>query len=376
MKIAIVHDWLVTYAGAERVLEQMINVYPEAEIFSLVNFLDSNEEKFIKNKHVHTSFIQKMPFAKSKYRLYLPLMMIAVEQFDLSKFDLIISSSHAVAKGVLTGPNQVHICMCYSPIRYAWDLQHQYLKESNLTNGIKSILARKLLHKVRIWDVRTSLNVDYFIAISSFISKRIKKTYRRKSTVIYPPVNTDEFFPSDIANDYYVTCSRMVPYKKIDLIVETFSKNFPNKKLIVIGDGPDFKKIQSLAGNNVSLVGKASFEDLKFYLSSAKAFIFAAEEDFGISPLEAQSCGTPVIAYGKGGALETVIGIENEKPTGVFFKKQTIDSLTTAVNDFEKNIGIIEPHNCRENALKFNEERFQVAFKSFVEKKYNKEVKT
>lgn len=376
MKIAIVHDWLVTYAGAERVLEQMINVYPEADIYSVVDFLDEKDRSFIKQKKVHTSFIQRLPFAKNKYRIYLPLMMIAIEQFDLSKYDLIISSSHAVAKGVLTGPNQVHICMCYSPIRYAWDLQHQYLKESGLIKGIKGILARYILHKVRLWDVRSSFGVDYFIAISSFISKRIYKTYKRKSTVIYPPVNTDEFQLSDIKrSDYYVTCSRMVPYKKIDLIVETFTKNLPDKKLIVIGDGPDFNKINSIAGNNVTLLGKTSFSKLKMHLSNAKAFIFAAEEDFGISPLEAQSCGTPVIAYGKGGALETVIDIGNKKPTGIFFKEQKAEALASAINIFEENIDTIEPISCRENALKFSEKRFCSEFKLYIEEKYNKVVK-
>ena len=319
MRVAIIHDWIVTYAGAERVLEQMLLAYPEADVFSLVDFVDKDSRKWLLNKKVTTSFVQRLPLAKSKYRLYLPLMMIAVEQFDLSSYDVIISSSHAVAKGVLTGPNQLHICMCYSPIRYAWDLQHQYLAESNMVRGVKSFFARWILHKVRIWDSRTSNGVDEFIAISHFISKRIKKTYGRESVVIYPSVDTLKFLSrSVVKKDFYVTCSRMVPYKKIDLIVETFSKNFQGKQLVVIGDGPDYTKIKNLAGSNVRFLGRASFEVLLEHLATAKAFIFAAEEDFGIAPLEAQSCGTPVIALGKGGALETIIGLESSSSTGVF----------------------------------------------------------
>lgn len=371
MKVAIVHDWLVTYAGAERVLEQMILAFPDAEIFSVVDFLEDSNPHWLKNKKAKTSFIQKLPFARSKYRTYLPLMPYAIEQFDLSSYDLIISSSHAVAKGVLTGPDQLHICMCYSPIRYAWDLQHQYLFESNLTKGVKSLFARWILHKVRLWDNRTSNGVDYFIAISHFISRRIGKTYRRNSEVIYPSVDTEKYIQNGIKREeFYVTCSRMVPYKKIDLIVETFTKKFPEKKLVVIGHGPDFEKIKNLAGDNVKFTGKAEFKSLHKYLSSAKAFIFAAEEDFGIAPLEAQSCGTPVIAYGKGGASETVMGLEESKPTGVFFNEQTVESLTAGVRNFEKYDKLITAENCRQNALRFSEARFQKEFKDFVLMKY------
>ena len=323
MKIAIIHDWLVTYAGAERVLEQMLNVFPNSDLFSLVDFLPEDNRDFIQNKPVKTSYIQKLPFAKKQYRSYLPLMPFAVEQFDLSEYDLIISSSHAVAKGVITGPDQLHICMCYSPIRYAWDLQHQYLKEAGLDKGVKGFIAKRILHRIRIWDISSANGVDKFIAISNFIKRRIEKVYRRSSTVIYPPVYTEDFnLSSGPRKDFYLTASRMVPYKKIDLIVETFSKNFPDKKLIVIGEGPDFKKIQNIAASNVTLLGYQKFNVLKEHLSNAKAFIFAAEEDFGIAPLEAQASGTPVIAFGKGGALETIKGLSDDEPTGVFFKSR------------------------------------------------------
>lgn len=373
MKVAIVHDWLVVNAGSERVLEQMLLCYPQAHLYSLVDFLPEKERGFIQNKNVTTSFIQKLPFVKKKYRSYLPLMPLAIEQFDLRGYDLVISSSHAVAKGVITGPDQVHICMCYSPMRYAWDLQHQYLKESNLEKGIKGFLAKRLLHKMRIWDLRTANGVDYFIAISQYIGRRIKKVYKRESTVIYPPVDVNQFDLKEEKEDFYLTASRFVPYKKIDLIVETF-RAFPHKKLAVIGDGPDFKKVKSKASQNVEILGYQPFSVLKNYMQRAKAFIFAAEEDFGIAPLEAQACGTPVIAYGKGGVKETIRGLDEELPTGVFFNDQTVDSLKEAVGLFEKNISKITPSQCRSNVLHFSPERFCAEFKEFVDSKLESKI--
>lgn len=365
MKIAIIHDWLVTYAGAERVLEQMLNVFPDAHLYSMVDFLSNDKRDFIKNKEVKTSFIQKLPFSKSKYRQYLPFMPLAVEQFDLSSYDIVISSSHAVAKGVLTGPDQLHLCMCYSPIRYAWDLQHQYLKESGLDKGIKGWVAKSILHHMRNWDYRTANGVDGFIAISQFIAKRIRKVYRRESTLIYPPVDVQAFTFCEKKEDFYLTASRMVPYKKIDLIVEAFSQ-MPDKKLVVIGDGPDYEKIKAKAGKNVQLLGYQSFSVLKEHMQKAKAFVFAAEEDFGIAPLEAQASGTPVIAYGKGGALETIHGLDKTVPTGVFFDKQTISSIIESVDIFEKKIDRISAAACREKALRFAPERFRKEFEEYV----------
>lgn len=308
MKVAIVCDWLVTYAGAERVIEQMLKVYPEADLFAVVDFLPEGSRDFLMNKSVTTTFIQNLPKAKKYYRAYLPLMPIAIEQLDLSSYDLVISSSHCVAKGILTGPDQIHISYVHSPVRYAWDLQHQYLRESGLTHGLKSKIARAILHYIRIWDTRTSNGVDYFISNSRFIAKRIWKCYRREATVVYPPVNIDIFQYCEEKEDYYVTASRMVPYKKMDLIVEAFTQ-MPDKKLVVIGDGPDFEKIKKKAGTNVTLLGFAPDNVMRDYMQHAKAFVFAAEEDFGITPVEAQACGTPVIAYGKGGSLETVRGL-------------------------------------------------------------------
>jgi glycosyltransferase involved in cell wall biosynthesis len=361
MKVAIVHDWLVTYAGAERVLEQMLVCYPQADIFTLVDFIPEGARTFLQGRPVTTSFIQKLPFARKRYRSYLPLMPLAVEQFDLSMYDLVISSSHAVAKGVITGPDQRHLCMCYSPMRYAWDLQHQYLKESGLDRGLKGWLAKYMLHRLRLWDSRTANGVDAFIAISHFIARRIHKVYRRSSTVIYPPVAVDDFTLCSDKENFYLTASRMVPYKKIDMIVEAFSA-MPTKQLVVIGDGPDMEKIANKAAgcDNIKLLGFQSFSVLKDHMQRAKAFVFAAEEDFGIAPLEAQACGTPVIAFGKGGALETIV----DGVSGVFFNEQTPQSLIEAVTRFEQ--ASFSAAACRDNALRFSIERFKQNLTQFV----------
>ena len=365
MKVAIVCDWLVTYAGAERVVEQLLNIYPDADIFCLVDFLPKGKRDFIKNKKTHTSFIQKLPGARKHYRSYLPLMPLAIEQLDVTDYDLVISSSHCVAKGILTGPNQIHISYVHSPIRYAWDLTHQYLQESGLNKGIKGWLAKTILHYIRMWDTRTANGVDYFIANSKFIAKRIKKVYGREAKVIYPPVDIDAFEYCAEKEDYYLTASRLVPYKKVKLIVEAFNK-MPDKKLIVIGDGPDFAKTKVIAGSNITMMGYQPFEILKEKMQHAKAFVFAAEEDFGITPVEAQACGTPVIAYGRGGALETVCGLDSNKPTGLFFQEQNEKSIVNAINIFENNADIITAENCRENADRFATKYFEDKFREVV----------
>lgn len=367
MKIAIIHDWLVVYNGAEKVLEELLKLYPDADLYSTVEYLEDKDRHFIQNKKVQTTFIQKLPFSKRKYRNYLPLMPLAIEQLDLSKYDLIISSSHAVAKGVITGPDQLHISYVYSPIRYAWDLQHQYLKESGLDKGLKSWITRYILHKVRNWDYRTANGVDFFMSVSDFIGRRIWKTYRREAETVYPPVDVSAFTLRENKEDFYLTASRMVPYKKIDTIVEAFSL-LPDKKLVVIGDGPDFKKIKAKAGSNVVIMGYQPFEVLKNHMQRAKGFIFAAEEDFGIVPLEAQACGTPVIAFGKGGSLETVRGYGEEvNPTGVFFYEQSPEAIAEAVKQLEQTY--INPIHCREHSLYFSNERFRSEFKQFIDEK-------
>lgn len=369
MKIAIVHDWLVTYAGAERVLEQMLAVYPDADLYSLIDFLPDAERQFLRGKPVRTSFLQQLPGARKHYRRYLPLMPLAIEQFDLANYDLVISSSYAVAKGVLTGPDQLHICMCYSPMRYAWDLQHQYLRETGLDRGLRSLFARALLHYMRNWDARTGYGVDEFIAISAFVARRIRKVYQREAAVIYPPVDVREFTPGQSKDAFYVTTSRLVPYKRIDLLVEAFSA-MPDRRLVVLGDGPELRRIRSKAGSNVTLLGAQPLPVLREHLQRARAFVFAAEEDFGIAPLEAQACGTPVIAFGKGGSRETIRGLEHPQPTGVFFDEQTVPAVQHAVQLFEREQHRISPAACRENALRFESDRFRGEFAELVRAKY------
>jgi glycosyltransferase involved in cell wall biosynthesis len=364
VKIAIVHDWLVVSGGAEKVLQHIIECFPQADIFAIVDFLE--DRACLRGRPVQTSFIQRLPFARKRYRGYLPLMPLAIEQLDLSGYDLIISSSHAVAKGVLTGPDQMHVSYVHSPIRYAWDLQHQYLRESGLASGIKSAMARAMLHYMRGWDARSANGVDHLIANSQFIARRIKKAYQRESTVIYPPVDFNGLTLCTEKEDFYITASRMVPYKRMDLIVKAFSQT-PERRLIVIGDGPEMKRIAAVAGRNVTILGYQSFEILHDHLRRARAFVFAAEEDFGISIVEAQACGTPVIAFGKGGALESVVGLPHERATGVFFREQTIESLIEAVNRFEKNVRYFDPRHCRRNAERFSAENFKAKLTSFVE---------
>lgn len=366
-RIAIVHDWLVSYGGAERFLADLLDLFPDADVFSVVDFLKEEDRWIVHNKKVTTTFIQNLPKAKEKYRNYLPLMPLAIEQLDLSDYDLIISSSHCVAKGVITGPNQVHISYVHSPVRYAWDLQHQYLKEAGLTKGLKSWIARIILHYIRLWDYRTSNGVDYFLANSQFIAKRIWKCYRRKADVLYSGIDLSTYTMGKRKEDFYLTASRMVPYKKIDLIVEAFSK-MPDKKLVVIGNGPDYEKIKSKASSNIELLGYVELNQLTEYMQKAKAFVFAAEEDFGRVPVEAQACGTPVIAFGKGGVLETVNGLDNEKPTGVFFKEQTAESICNAVTEFENKYSLFIADNCRENAYCFSKETFSKNMLEYVEK--------
>jgi hypothetical protein len=363
-RVAIVHDWLVTYAGAERVLEQMIACFPDADIFSVVDFIE--DRKFLSGKRATTSFIQRLPLAKKKYRAYLALMPIAIEQLDLSSYDLVISSSHAVAKGVLTGPDQVHISYVHSPIRYAWDLQHQYLAQSNLTRGLRSVVARVILHYIRNWDTRTANSVDHFVANSQFIARRIRKVYQREADVIFPPVDVQSFVVQERKEDFYLTASRMVPYKKIDLIVEAFSR-MPGKRLVVIGDGPEMAAIRAKAGPNVEILGYQPFAVLHDHLRRAKAFVFAAEEDFGIAPVEAQACGTPVIAFGKGGALETVRELGQPHPTGIFFREQTVLAVVAAVREFEEHAGRFAASDCRANAERFSVARFRERFMAYVE---------
>jgi glycosyltransferase involved in cell wall biosynthesis len=360
MKVAVIHDWLVVQGGAEQVLAEILTMFPEAELYAVVCFLPPDQRGFLQGRVPNTTFIQRLPRAATNYRNYFPLMPLAIEQFDLSSYDLVISSSYCVAKGVVTGPNQVHLSYVHSSARWAWDLQSTYLEQVGLDRGIRGVIARLMLHYFRMWDTRTANGVDHYVANSKFVAARIRKAYGRPATVVHPPVDVEEFALAAEKEDFYLTVSRMVPYKRIPLIVEAFAA-MPTKRLIVIGDGPEMAVVRAKAAPNITILGYQPRAAVSDYMRRARAFLFAAEEDFGIAALEAQACGTPVIAYGKGGALETVIGgaAEAAERTGVFFFEQTSSAIITAVEEFEAVSSGISAAVCRRNAMRFAPERFR-----------------
>lgn len=360
MRVAIIHEWLATFGGSERVTEELLALYPGADLFVLVDFYPGHLREFLTGTKISTSFIQRLPLARRHFRWYLPLMPLAVEQFDLSSYDLIISNSHAVAKGVVTHPHQVHISYVLTPMRYAWDLQNSYLARHSMKRKWKSRGARVLMHYLRVWDARTAHGVDRYLAPSKFIARRINKTYGRQSSVVNPPVDVDRFAIGSEKGGHYVSVSRFVPYKRIDLLVEAFAR-MPSRELLLVGDGPEWKGLKARATANVKLVGQLPFGEMHELLRSARAFVFAAEEDFGIAPVEAQACGTPVIAYSRGGASETVI----EDRTGVLFDQQTPDAVIEAVERFER-MGGFDSAVIRRNAERFSTKRFRAEFRRHV----------
>lgn len=365
-RIALIHEWFTALAGSEKVVEQLCGLYPEADLFAVYADPEVVERtSYLRGRRLQTSFIKHLPRAQRSFRAYLSLMPLAVEQFDLSSYDVVISSSHAVAKGVLTGPDQLHVSYVHTPIRYAWDLQHQYLRESGLDGGLKGWVARSMLHALRIWDYRTAAGVDHFVANSNYIARRIRKVYGRASDVIYPPVDVEAFSPRTSKIDYYLAASRLVPYKRMDLIAEAF-REMPDRKLVLVGDGPEQDKVRAAAGPNVQLLGYRSAPELKELMQGARAFVFAAEEDFGIMPVEAQACGTPVVAFGKGGVLETVRPLGVPKPTGLFFESQRVSDLIVAIRQFEERASEIEPGFCVDNAQKFSTQRFRHQFGAYI----------
>lgn len=364
-RVAIVFEWFQRFGGVERVVAEMREAFPGADLFALVHDPKSLMGTPFEGVPVRTSFIQLLPWAKEKYRLYLPLMPIAVEQLDLRSYDIVFSSSHTVAKGVLTRADQLHVSYTHTPVRYAWDLYFDYLAESGMDRGIRSWLARLVLHYLRLWDVSAANRVDAYLANSSYVARRIGKLYRRQARVIYPPVDAERYRPDLPREEFFITVSRFVPYKHVDLIVESFAKT--GRRLMVIGDGPDRSKVERLAKPNVKLLGYQPDEVVTDYLQRAKAFVLAADEDFGIAAVEAQAAGCPVIAYGKGGASESVIGWPGPGATGVFFDDQTLGALEGAVELFETHEGEFEPDTCRRNAERFGRERFQREFRTIVE---------
>jgi glycosyltransferase involved in cell wall biosynthesis len=369
-RVALIYDRLDGYGGGERVLEQMISLYPAANVYASIDILKDHERGFLGGKEPILSFAQKSSFVRNHHRQFLPLLMFAMEQLDLSGAELVLSGSASIAKGVLTGPDQLHISYIHSPMRYAWDLQHQYLRETGLDRGMKSILARWILHRARIWDLRTANGVDHFIANSQFIARRIWKVYRRHSTVIYPPVDVDRFTPTERKEEFYLTASRLMPYKKIPAIVEAF-RALPDRRLLVIGDGTEMRRVKAAAGPNVEVLGYQPAAVLLDLMQRARAFIFAAEEDFGITPVEAQACGTPVIAFARGGAMETIRGLDQPQPTGLFFASQAPSAIAEAVRAFERRQHVFASAACRANAMRFSTQVFRDTYRSFVEHCWN-----
>ena len=360
------HEWLIDWAGSEQVLQQILECYPEADLFALADFLPAALRGRIMNKRVTTSFLQKMPFARTALWKYLPLMPAAVERLDLSAYDLIISSSHAVAKGVRTNPGQVHLSYVHSPMRYAWDMEHLYVQSPELSGPLHRFIARRIFSALRKWDVRTSVNPRALAANSQFVAQRIRRVWNREATVIYPPVDTERHTPGGKKEGFFLCASRLQHYKRIDVIVNAFA-SLPAQRLIVIGDGPERDRLRSRASGNVTFMGYQTDEALTDHLQRAQALLFAAEEDFGILPVEAQACGTPVIAYGRGGALETVRDIGSSAATGIFFGRQIPSDVADAVRRFLATDTGLTAEACRSNALNFSAQRFREAFRGFVE---------
>ena len=365
MKIAVVHDWLDTWRGGENVLVEILRAYPDADLYALVDFLPESQRAALDGRRATTSFLQRVPFARKTFRLWLPLFPRAIEWLDMRAYDLVISSSHAVAKGVRTHPGQLHVCYCFTPMRYAWDLREQYLAQTGLDRGARGFVADALLARLRAWDRAASARVDDFVAISKHIADRIRRCYGRESTVIYPPVSLPAAHGDVKREDVYVTVSHLVPYKRVDLLVEAF-RRMPARTLIVIGGGPMLDRLARSAPGNVRVLGRVSDDERNLWLGRARAFVFAAEEDFGIAPLEAQALGTPVIAYAGGAARETIRDLDDPGPSGVLFGEQSADAIIAAIERFERDAHAIDAGACRENARRFAPERFRRELSAFV----------
>jgi len=369
-RVALVHEWPVEYAGSEQVVAAILEIFPRADVYGIVHDPEGLRGTPLEKVLIRTSFIQALPGARKRYRMYLPLLPLAVEQIDLRSYDLVLSSSHAVAKGALTDADQLHVSYTHTPVRYAWDLYLEYLVESGMDKGIRTWLARSVLHYLRMWDVAAANRVDAYLANSSYVARRINKLYRRPARVIYPPVDVERYRPDVPREDFFVAVSRFVPYKRMALIAETFTRM--GKPIVIIGSGPQFEQVRRMSGSNVRFLGYQPDEVVADHLQRAKACVLAAEEDFGIAPVEAQAAGCPVIAFGKGGARETVVGWPAPDPTGLFFDAQTPEALEAAVKLFEVHTDAFDPMTCRHNAERFGRRRFQQEFRTTVEELWTK----
>lgn len=364
-QVRYVHEWLTEWGGSEDVTRAMLAAVPGAALHATIDFLSDRNRARLGGVPIRTTFLQKAPGARTRFWNYLPVTPLAVETHDLRGADVIVSSSHAFAKGVLTTAEQMHVSYVHSPMRYAWDLHHEYLADYRLDRGAKGLLARYMFHRLRQWDRQTANNVDLFLANSRHVQRRIWRAYRRPAHVLYPPVAVGRFRFEPVKGDHYVTVSRLVSYKRVDLLLEAF-RAMPTRKLVVVGDGPELPKLRANCPPNVQLLGFQPDDVVQQQMGSARAFLFAAHEDFGISPVEAQACGTPVIAYGIGGSRETVRDVRSEvRPTGLLFDAQTPASLQAAVEAFDQVR--IDPQDCRRWAESFDEPLFQQRFRRIVE---------
>lgn len=358
-KTAIVHDWVCNYGGADRVLEHLLQIMPESPVY-IGCYMENQLSPILKKADLRPSFLQKLQSQKKdNHQKFLPFMPLAFEEFDLNEYDIVVSDSSCCAKGVITNPNTLNICYCHTPMRYAYEFYYEYIENMN---PLKKKLVKYFMNYLRIWDVVSANRVDYFVANSKNVANRIRKHYAREATVIYPPVDVSYFFPHDEDENYYLCVSRIIKHKRIDLVVDAF--NALGLELYVIGEGTELKNLKKVAKGNVHLLGRQPDSVVKKYYSKCKAFIFPTEEDFGITPVEAQASGRPVIAYSKGGALETVI----DGVTGIFFDEQSVESLIKAIHRFEKMK--IEKENCKQNAEKFSNERYDIEMKQFIEEKW------
>ena len=380
--IAIVHDWFVekSFGGSEKVtfiLNDLLNErYSTPDIFSLTSNIKSSKKKSFNGRKIKTSFVQSLPFGKTNVQRYLPILPYAIEQFDLRAYDLIISSSHAIAKGVITSPEQLHISYVHTPMRYAWDQMNTYLEKSILSKFGFEIPIRFMLYKLRAWDFYSSQRLDHIIANSNFTSKRIKKYWGLESDVINPPVDIKRFNYNNPRENFYISLNRLVPNKRIDLLIKAFNKlNLP---LIIIGDGPERFKLQNISNSNIKFIKKISDKEVENYMSRCRAFVYAGIEDFGIAPVEAMASGAPVIAYGKGGILDTVNCYKKQDKekvsTGLLFKNQTSEDIIDTISWFEdkklwKNFN---PEMLNEYSQNFSIENFTRKFDLLINKAWEK----
>ena len=364
MRIALVHDWLDTWGGGEAVLAELLHAFPGADVYTLVDYLRPAERARLPAARIVTSSLQHLPGARRWFRYAAVLRPQIVERFDLSGYDIVVSDSHAIAKGVVTRPGQVHVCYCHTPARFAWVAASTYSDRAIAGAEWRRPVVERALSRFREWDRRTSRRVDRFIANSRHIAAAIARCYGRDAEVIYPPVAVERFAAAAVRcaesarGADYVTVSRLVPYKRVDVLVEAF-RTLPERRLIVIGDGPERARLEALRVPNVEFAGRQDDVETAARVAQARAFLIAAEEDFGIAPVEAQAAGTPVIAFGRGGVRESVRALPDPTPTGVFFDEQTPQAVIAAIRTFEAEAGRIAPAACRDNALRFAPARFR-----------------